>query len=80
MLDIDDDVRRKIDALHFVTWQEVRDEVVTVSGLNAWKDEDDQRGLRWYVKFWIRNRDYLAVLRPHRVDTDRYKLLTCYEV
>jgi hypothetical protein len=49
------------------------------SGLNAWADWDEERGLRWLVTLSIRRQKWVAVLYPaDEYDPDVFALGSCY--
>lgn len=72
-------VRTKIREKHKVTAAEVEGAVVRVSGLQAWTDNDPDRGLRWLVRISVRSWSYLVVLYPLD-EPDVYALATAFPV
>jgi hypothetical protein len=77
---ISDATAKKIDSLHRVTEDDVRDAVVCVAGLRYVWDDAPERGLRVLVDVTIGNRQVLVVLYP--VDDamgDAYALGSAYE-
>jgi hypothetical protein len=70
---------QKIINRHNIHPDEVRDAVVCRSGLNAWTDWHEERGLRWFVEVSIRNRTWVVVLYPaDEYDSDVFALGSCY--
>lgn len=63
-LRISERVAAKIERLHQISPQEVRDAVVCVKGLNVSEDFDVERGRRVIVRTRIRYREALVVLYP----------------
>lgn len=61
---ISDATVKKIDSLHHVTEEQVREAVVCVAGLPYAWDDDPERGLRALVEVTIGNRRVLIVLYP----------------
>ena len=61
---VSDATAKKIDSLHHVTEDEVRDAVVCVEGLSYSLDDNPERGLRALVNVTICNRYVLIVLYP----------------
>lgn len=80
ILDIKEDVVAKICQKHKITEQQLRDEIVCVKGLRVTPRADPLRGFRYFVEFKLRGSDFVAVLRPHPYDNERFRLLTCYEM
>ncbi|BBZ49838.1 hypothetical protein BST25_21410 [Mycobacterium heidelbergense] len=50
--------------------------LICQSGLNAWTDWDEDRGLRWIIEVYIRSRRWEAVLYDY--DPDVFALVSCY--
>lgn len=61
---VSDATAKKIDSLHHVTKDEVRDAVVCVEGLQYAEDDDPERGWRALVQVTMGNRKVLVVLYP----------------
>lgn len=79
VLNISPTMEQKLIHKHHVEPFEVRQEVVCVEGLPAWRKYDRQRGLRWIVPIEIRREGYVVVLYPVPYETDVYNLGTCHE-
>ena len=80
VLHISDRTADKIINRHHVHPDEVREVLICKSGLNAWTDWDEDRGLRWIVEVSIRGSNWEAVLYPaDDYDPDVFALGSCYE-
>jgi len=79
VLHISDRTAQKIINLHNIHPNEVRDALVCQSGLNAWTDWDENRGLRCIVEVYIRGQKGQAVIYPaDDYDPDVFALGSCY--